>query len=44
MTIRRVLATALGLILATGTLATQAQPLRLGELNSYKVFPAFLEP
>jgi len=44
MTIRRVLATALGLILATGTLATQAQPIRLGELNSYKVFPAFLDP
>jgi len=44
MKIRRVLATALGLVLATGTLATQAQPIRLGELNSYKVFPAFLEP
>ena len=25
-------------------LAAAAQPIRLGELNSYKVFPAFLEP
>jgi branched-chain amino acid transport system substrate-binding protein len=25
-------------------LAATAQPIRLGELNSYKVFPAFLEP
>jgi len=27
----------------TGT-AAQAQPIRIGELNSYKTFPAFLEP
>jgi branched-chain amino acid transport system substrate-binding protein len=26
------------------SLAAAAQPIRLGELNSYKVFPAFLEP
>ncbi len=31
-------------ILAAVPLAGLAQPIRLGELNSYKVFPAFLEP
>jgi branched-chain amino acid transport system substrate-binding protein len=31
-----------GLCLCTGT--ALAQPIRLGELNSYKQFPAFLEP
>src|SRR5262249_11800361 len=33
-------------ILATAILAlpAAAQPIRLGELNSYKTFPAFLEP
>ena len=31
-------------ILAAAPLAGLAQPIRLGELNSYKVFPAFLEP
>ena len=29
--------------LAAGSQPT-GQPIRLGELNSYKVFPAFLEP
>ena len=32
----------LALLLAAGSAA--AQPIRIGELNSYKVFPAFLEP
>ena len=27
-----------------GALPTSAQPIRIGELNSYKTFPAFLEP
>jgi branched-chain amino acid transport system substrate-binding protein len=30
--------------IATGALPSAAQPIRLGELNSYKTFPAFLEP
>jgi len=29
---------------AAGALPLSAQPIRLGELNSYKTFPAFLEP
>jgi branched-chain amino acid transport system substrate-binding protein len=29
---------------AAAALSAAAQPIRLGELNSYKVFPAFLEP
>jgi len=29
---------------ALGTLPSAAQPIKLGELNSYKTFPAFLEP
>jgi branched-chain amino acid transport system substrate-binding protein len=29
---------------AAGALPSVAQPIRLGELNSYKTFPAFLEP
>jgi len=29
---------------AVGTLPLAAQPIKLGELNSYKTFPAFLEP
>jgi branched-chain amino acid transport system substrate-binding protein len=32
------------LALSLGAAAVQAQPIKLGELNSYKVFPAFLEP
>ena len=37
---------ALGTLAAIAALplASEAQPIRLGELNSYKVFPAFLEP
>jgi len=35
--------TALALV-GTVPLTVAAQPIRLGELNSYKVFPAFLEP
>jgi len=31
-------------VLAAAPLTVAAQPIRLGELNSYKVFPAFLEP
>jgi branched-chain amino acid transport system substrate-binding protein len=31
-------------IAAAGSLAAAAQPIKLGELNSYKTFPAFLEP
>jgi branched-chain amino acid transport system substrate-binding protein len=31
-------------VIATAPLTVAAQPVRLGELNSYKVFPAFLEP
>lgn len=37
----RILATTLLCALA---LSASAQPIRLGELNSYKVFPAFLDP
>src|ERR1700676_944923 len=33
----------LGVVLLAAGIAT-AQPVRLGELNSYKTFPAFLEP
>jgi branched-chain amino acid transport system substrate-binding protein len=35
-----------GVLLAASlwTLCAQAQPIRLGELNSYKQFPSFLEP
>jgi branched-chain amino acid transport system substrate-binding protein len=32
------------LSLAATALATQAQPIKIGEVNSYKVQPAFLEP
>src|SRR5436190_3294662 len=35
---------ALAALLAALTTPALAQPIRLGELNSYKVFPAFLEP
>ncbi len=40
MTCARLFACAAALLCA----AAQAQPLRIGELNSYKTFPAFLEP
>ncbi|MFO1309026.1 MAG: ABC transporter substrate-binding protein [Burkholderiales bacterium] len=33
-----------GAVSALGGPIASAQPIRLGELNSYKVFPAFLEP
>ena len=35
---------AIALLLAAATGTTAAQTIKLGELNSYKVFPAFLEP
>src|SRR5512140_3084476 len=41
---RRLLAAAVGSIAVTLSFAAAAQPIKLGELNSYKVFPAFLEP
>jgi branched-chain amino acid transport system substrate-binding protein len=42
--IRRLAPVAALAILATVSLPVAAQPVRIGELNSYKVFPAFLEP
>src|SRR5438094_70082 len=44
--IRRVASFAAVLVAFAGVLASslQAQPIRLGELNSYKQFPQFLEP
>jgi branched-chain amino acid transport system substrate-binding protein len=39
----RFLAIAAG-VLALANVAAYAQPIKLGELNSYKTFPAFLEP
>src|SRR5215470_14977384 len=35
---------ALAAVAAVSSLSAPAQPIRLGELNSYKTFPAFLEP
>ena len=35
---------ALGMAAAIAVSGVQAQAIRIGELNSYKVFPAFLEP
>jgi branched-chain amino acid transport system substrate-binding protein len=35
---------ALILIAAIGSVVATAQPIKIGELNSYKTFPAFLEP
>src|SRR4249919_940797 len=35
---------AAAIVLAGATSAVSAQPIKLGELNSYKTFPAFLEP
>ncbi len=35
---------AMGLAAALAAFGAQAQTIRIGELNSYKVFPAFLEP
>ncbi len=34
----------LSLLVAAGHALSQGQPIKIGELNSYKVFPAFLEP
>ena len=42
--IRRLATHALLAAVAATALPVAAQPIRLGELNSYKVFPAFLEP
>jgi branched-chain amino acid transport system substrate-binding protein len=38
------LRTAISLLLAVATGTSAAQTIKIGELNSYKVFPAFLEP
>ena len=35
---------AVAMLAACGALPLAAQPIKLGELNSYKTFPAFLEP
>jgi len=35
---------ALLIFAAASTVSAQGQPIKIGELNSYKVFPAFLEP
>ena len=42
--IRRLIRIAALTALAASPLHAAGQPIRLGELNSYKVFPAFLEP
>ena len=42
--IRRLVRIAALAALAASSLHAAGQPIRLGELNSYKVFPAFLEP
>ena len=42
--IRRLATHALLTAVAATAFSVGAQPIRLGELNSYKVFPAFLEP
>jgi branched-chain amino acid transport system substrate-binding protein len=44
MNLRRLFAIAMGAALVTGSPMAGAEPIKLGELNSYKVFPAFLEP
>jgi branched-chain amino acid transport system substrate-binding protein len=44
MNIRRLLAAALAVAALPMALDTGAQPIKLGELNSYKTFPSFLEP
>src|SRR5437764_13633098 len=40
----RFLATVALAVVALAATAASAQPIKLGELNSYKTFPAFLEP
>jgi len=44
MNLLRLRAAALGLAALTAASTAAAQPVRLGELNSYKQFPGFLEP
>src|SRR5437899_8470095 len=44
MNLNRFADLALAVVLIAAAGAGLAQPIRLGELNSYKVFPAFLEP
>src|SRR5438128_9297357 len=41
---KRFLATVALSVVALAATAASAQPITLGELNSYKTFPAFLEP
>src|SRR5438105_11530410 len=41
---KRFLATVALSVVALAATAASAQPIKLGELNSYKTFPAFLEP
>jgi branched-chain amino acid transport system substrate-binding protein len=44
MNVCRFFRAALGVAVVMSSLAAGAQPIKLGELNSYKVFPAFLDP
>jgi branched-chain amino acid transport system substrate-binding protein len=44
MNVCRFFRAALGVAVVISSLAAGAQPIKLGELNSYKVFPAFLDP
>ena len=44
MNVSRFFRTALGVAVVIFSLAAAGQPIKLGELNSYKVFPAFLDP
>lgn len=44
MPVRRLVATVAVLIALTSAAPVAAQPIKIGELNSYKVFPSFLEP
>lgn len=44
MTYERALKGAVASLLLAASMVAVAQPIKVGELNSYKVFPAFLEP
>ena len=44
MKIQHVVTAAIAALAALAAFGAQAQAIRVGELNSYKVFPAFLEP
>ena len=44
MKLIRFMALMVAAVVAAAPVAALGQPIRLGELNSYKVFPAFLEP